>query len=136
MFIVKALRDITISSIAINSMTRGVGGVKVYTRAGSYSDHEQSRDGWTLIYDNSLVTLQRRGVPTELGNFNKGITIAGGTIQSFFVASTKGLVYKEGTAEFAPFSSDDSLVIFEGRGTDENFSTMAHIPRVWGGIIR
>ena len=136
MFMVKALRDVVISSFAINSMSRGVGEVKVYTRAGSYSGSEHSSVGWELIYDNPSLTHQRRGVPTELGDLDQDLAIAGGAIQSFFVTSTKGLVYKEGTAEFAPFANDDSLVIFEGRGTDENFSYVTYVPRIWGGIIR
>ena len=136
MFIVKALRDITILSFAINANSRGTGGVKVYTRVGSYSGHEQSSDGWELIYDNPSLAHKRRGEPTELGEFETGISVAGDTIQSFFVTSTMGLVYEEGTAEFAPFASDESLVILEGIGTGDEFSGTLYSPRVWGGWIR
>lgn len=137
MFQVEALRrDISISSIIINSMSRGVGAVKVYTRSGSYGGHEQNSDGWTLIYDNPSLTHNRRGQPTELGDFNSAVNVNSGTVQSFLVTSSKGVVYKAGTEEGAPFVSDDSMVIYEGIGTTDVFSGVTYSPRVFGGRLK
>ena len=136
MFKLKALRDISISSIVINAMSRGVGEVKVYTRKGSFGGHEQSSNGWELIYDNPSLTHNRRGQLTELGDFNNPVHVKNGTIQSFFVTSTKGVVYQAGTERAAPFVSDDSMIIYQGIGTTDTFGGVIYSPRVWGGIVR
>ena len=135
-FTVKALRDISVTSFVINAMSRGQGAVQVYTRNGSYSGHEQNSAGWELVYDNPTVAHNRRGQPTELGDFDNVVSIASGVTQSFFVTSTKSLVYQKGTEEGAPFVSDESMVIYEGVGTTDEFAGVAHSPRVFGGIIR
>ena len=136
MFEVEALRDISISSFVINAMSRGTGAVEVYARNGSYSGHEESSVGWELIYDNPAVAHNRRGQPTELGDLGNVVSIAEGFSKSFFVASSKSLVYQLGTEEGAPFVSDESLVIYEGVGTYSVFTGAPHSPRVFGGIIR
>ena len=136
MFTVEAKQNILITSLAINSNSRGAGEVKIYTREGGYSGHVNSSDGWELIYDNPSAMHSRRGQATELGDFEQGVRIAKGMSQSFFVSSSKGLVYKSGDQENSSFTSDQSLSILEGIGTDESFSDMIHTPRVWSGIIR
>ena len=136
MFTVEAQRDIAVSSFAINAMSRGEGEVKVYTRNGSYNGHVQSSEGWELIYHNHIVVHNRRGRRTELGDFANAVIIKSGATQSFFVTSSKGLVYKEGTKESAEFVRDESLVIHEGLGTTGEFSGDPFSPRVFGGIIR
>ena len=136
MFSVKALRDISVTSFVLNSMSRGEGRVKVYTRKGSYISHERNNEGWDLIYDNHSVIHNRRGKQTELGNFDNAVYIAEGDTQSFFVSSSKSLVYKAGTAQGAEYVSDESLVIYEGIGTTDEFSGEIYSPRVFGGIIR
>ena len=136
MFSIKALRDISLSSFAVNAMSRGEGRVKVYTRAGSYVGHEQNSEGWELIYDDPAVVHDRRGRQTELGDFDSAIGIASGAIQSFLVTSTKGFVYQAGIEEGAEYVRDDWLVIYEGIGTTDEFSGETFSPRVFGGIIR
>jgi len=136
MFTVEALRDISVSSLVVNAMSRGQGAVKVYTRNGSYSGHEQSSDGWELIYNNPATTHNRRGESTELGDFDDAVFISSGATQSFFVTSSKGLVYEAGTEEGALFENDESMVIYEGVGTTDEFSGAIHSPRVFGGILR
>mmetsp|Transcript_1038 Transcript_1038/g.2192 ORF Transcript_1038/g.2192 Transcript_1038/m.2192 type:complete len:137 (-) Transcript_1038:23-433(-) len=136
MFVVKARRNIVVSSFAINSKSRGVGAVKIYTRAGSYTNHEQSRDGWELVYENDSVIHNRRGVVTELGFLDRKIHIAKDRSQSFFVTSTNGLVYKGGEKEFSVYQSDEGMEIMEGIGTEGEFEGMTYSPRVWSGIIR
>ncbi|KAL7543067.1 hypothetical protein ACHAXR_012379, partial [Thalassiosira sp. AJA248-18] len=136
MFTVEAKRNIVISSFAINSNSLGQGEVKVYSRKGSYAGHLHSSDGWDLIYDNPTLDHERRGRPTELGEFQRVVMIPQGTSQSFFVTSSIGLVYRAGSQEHSEFSSDESLSILEGVGTDATFSNTMFSPRVWGGIIR
>ena len=136
MFEVWAKRDVSIASLVINAMARGQGEAKVFTRDGSYSGHVQSSDGWTLIYDNPALVHNRRGQPTELGDFDSAVSIEGGNIRSFFVTSSKNLVYQEGTAEGALFAEDESLLIYEGIGTADRFGRGTFSPRVFGGRVR
>ena len=136
MFSVEALRDVFVTSLVINSMSKGRGEVKVYTRNGSYTDHMLSSQGWNLIYSNQAVVHKKRGQPTDLGDFSKPVLIKSGSIQSFFVHSSKSLVYTAGTKEDDTCISDDSIVIYEGIGTTGIFSGTTYSPRVWGGIIR
>ena len=135
MFVVKALSDVSITSLSINSMTRGVGAVKVYTRKGSYLGRERSEEGWTLIYDDPSTQLSRRGRTTKLDNFEVAMNLSGGDYQSFYVWAEQKLVYKRGKLERLPFASDESLVIFEGIGVKGHFGPIIYTPRVWGGTI-
>ena len=136
MFTVKALRDISVTSLVLNSVARGVGAVKVYTRTGSYRGYEQSDEGWKLIYSNSTVTHNRRGQPTAIGEFNSAVSIYNGVTQSFFVTSSIGLAYQAGTEEGALFVNDGSVIIYQGVGTTDEFSGSIHSPRVFGGVLR
>lgn len=135
MFTIDVYRNIRITSMTINSGSKGRGWVQVYTRQGDFSDHIQSSDGWELIYNNTELMHGRRGEYTELGEFEQSVLIAGGTSQSFYVTSTKGLVYKLGTGEGASKFGDESLTILEGIGTDVGFTGRTFAPRVWGGRI-
>ena len=136
MFSIKALRDLSVSSIVVNAMSRGEGRVKVYTRPGSYSGHELNSDGWELIYNNPTLEHNRRGKQTELGNFDNAVVISSGSTQSFFITSTKGLVYQAGTTEGAEYANDESMVVYEGVGTTDEFAGAIYGPRVFGGIVR
>ena len=78
----------------------------------------------------------RRGQPTELGDFDSAVSIEGGSVRSFFVTSSKNVVYQEGTAEGAPFAEDESLGILEGIGTADRFGRGTFSPRVFGGRVR
>lgn len=136
MFSVEALRDISITSLVINAMRKGEGAVQVYTRHGSYIGYERSDSGWELIYNNHSVIHNKRGQPTELGDFENAVSIASGATQSFFVTSSNKLVYERGTEEGAIFKGDESLRIFEGVGTTGIFDGVNYSPRVFGGIVR
>ena len=134
MFTVESTRDIQINSLSINAMTKGMGSVKVYTRNGTYKGHEASRDGWTLIYD-SVVIHASRGKATQLGHFSTPAFVKKHTALSFFVISSNGLVYKEGSIESKPIVSDQVLTVLEGIGTTGEFSMPVFSPRPWGGRI-
>ena len=136
MFSVRALRDVSVTSLVINAMSKGRGEVKVYTRSGSYTDHVLSSQGWKLIYSNQALVHEKRGQPTELGDFSKPVLIKSGAIQSFFVHTSKSLVYTAGTKEGDTYISDDSILVFEGIGTTGIFSGATYSPRIWGGTIR
>ena len=136
MFTIKALRDISVTSIVLNSVARGVGEVKVYSRTGSYRGYDQASEGWTLIYSNSTVTHKGRGQPTEIGSFSSAVSISSGATQSFFVTSSIGLAYQAGTEEGAPFVNDGSVIIYQGVGTTDEFAGSIHSPRVFGGVLR
>jgi hypothetical protein len=136
MFTVKALRDISVTSLVLNSVARGAGSVKVYTRNGSYRGYELSNKGWTLVHSNSTVTHSGRGQPTEIGAFKSTVTIKSGVTQSFFVTSSIGLAYNAGTEEGALLKKDGAVIIYEGVGTTDEFSGSVLSPRTFGGVLR
>ena len=135
MFTILAQRNIEVNALSINSMSHGDGTVTVYSRPGGYEGHTDSDEGWTLVLDKSGIYHQRRGSKTEIGAFDQSITVPAGTNQSFFVSSTRGLVYKAGSVEGGVFSRNDALSILEGIGTDETFSGTLYSPRVWSGSV-
>ena len=136
MFTVEAKRNVLIESLVINSSSKGEGAVKVYTRRGGYAGHTSNPEGWYLVYNNPALIHGRRGQYTELGGFQQNIPIAKGKTQSFFVISTKGLVYKAGKKEGDLFTSNNAIEIYEGIGTTDEISGAIYSPRVFGGIVR
>ena len=135
MFDIKADSDVTVRSFDINAMSRGYGNVEIYTRQGSYQGHEQSRVGWTLVYNNT-VEHNKRGEATELGELENKVQILANSTQGFYITSTRSLLYISGTSELQPFTRDDVLTVFEGVGTEGSFAGAIHSPRVWSGRIR
>ena len=135
MFVVKALHDLDITSLDINTMFRAMGAVRVYTRTGSYNGHESNSNGWELVYDNPLTQMNGRGRATKLEKFDKVVTLSSGQYQSFYVWAEQKLVYKRGSVEGRPFVSDDNLVIYEGIGLKGHFGEVRYSPRVWSGVI-
>ena len=95
MFVVKALHDLDITSLDINTMFRAMGAVRVYTRAGSYSGHESSNNGWELVYDNPSTQMNGRGRATKLEKFDKVVSISSGQYQSFYVWAELKLSIRE-----------------------------------------
>ena len=136
MFDVRALADdVYVTSFDINSYASNQqGAVKVYTRAGSYVSHEDSDEGWTLIYDQSDVQQKGRGVETELGDFAEAVRIPGGSVQSFYVWAEKRVVYTKGNTIGDVFAKDDNLEFYEGIGISHFFGS-SYSPRVWNGNI-
>ena len=135
MFVVKALHDLDVTSLDINTMFRAMSAVRVYTRAGSYNGHESSNNGWELVYDNPSTQMNGRGRATKLEKFDIAVSISSGQYQSFYVWAEQKLVYKRGSVEGRPFVSDDNLVIYEGIGLKGHFGEVRYSPRLWSGVI-
>jgi len=135
MFMIKALCDLEITSLSINTSLQGVSGlVKVFTREGSYSGFDRSGDGWKIIFS-SVVNQLGRGRPTNLGTLLTRVSISSGSRQSFYVLAEDELVYKTGSQEFDTFTSDSCIEIYEGSGIRGEFGSKIS-PRVWSGIIQ
>ncbi|KAL7554742.1 hypothetical protein ACHAWF_018272 [Thalassiosira exigua] len=136
MFHLQALNDITITSLDINTMTRGTGAVKVYARMGRYWGHEQSIEEWDMIFS-STIHMNGRGRPTRLGL--EPFKLARRQYYSFYVWAESKVVYKRGFMESLmeqlPFAYDASLIIFEGIGVKGHFGSTVYSPRVWSGGI-
>ncbi len=134
MFAVKALRDVVITSLDINTMYRGNGAVKVYSRPGGYAGHI-SIDGWQLVYDNSSTELNGRGRATPLARGFTSVSVRSGEYHSFYVYSEEKLVYKRGYIEGLIYVNDRSLAIYQGIGMRGHFGSVVYSPRVWSGTI-
>lgn len=138
MFSIKALRNITVKSLTFFSSTADTAPVQVYVRSGPYRDHVSSADGWTLVYNSSVVQLGRENA-TSLGGFEQEVVISTNEVKSFFIFSPKKVMYKAGnndTSEGALFASDDAVEFYEGIGLDGPiFNSTVYSPRVFRGSI-
>jgi hypothetical protein len=107
MFYIKARRDVLVTSLNLFTGTQQTNVIEVYTRAGTYNGHELDQDGWTLIYTKNIQQLGRN-TTTELGGFDTGVEIKGGSTQSFFIyAGTGNYVMYDQCVLFLPtFASD------------------------------
>ena len=138
MFSIKALRDVTITSLNFHASKVATDLVQVYTRSGSYKGFELTEDGWSLVY-NKVVAMNARDILTQLGAFDTIVSISAGTTQSFFVYTPNKLMYAAGTTESSIFSSNSALEIYEGIGKTSKFggsyATDVFVPRVFRGNI-
>lgn len=134
MFYVKALSDITVTSIGIYTNQQVSNGlpVQVYSRPGKYIGFEGSSAGWTLIYDNNPAMFGRLNT-TDLVGLNQNIPP--GSFHSFFVWTPNiRLQYNPGTTEEALYSSNKYIEFYEGAGIGGLFDSSTLVaPRVLRG---
>lgn len=119
MFDIKALRDISITSLDFFGASTNVNLVQVYTRSGTYKGNEGSSNGWELVFDNSSVDIKGRFEPTPLGSFTRDVHIPADSFQSFFIYSPSKVMYRGGTSdtsEGALHASNDAIEFYEGIG--------------------
>ncbi|EED96161.1 predicted protein [Thalassiosira pseudonana CCMP1335] len=141
MFDVKAKRDIEITSFDIYTNSAKSETVEVYTRQGSYKDHELSQLGWKLVYS-KLVNQLGENIPTALGDFDTGVAIPANMVQSFFIWTDNVLRYDDGRSnvEGTLVTSDNALELYEGVGITSKFSGKykddVFATRVIKGVIR
>jgi hypothetical protein len=141
MFDVKAKRDIEITSFDIYTNSAKSETVEVYTRQGSYKDHELSQLGWKLVYS-KLVDQLGENTPTALGDFDTGVAIPANMVQSFFIWTDNVLRYDDGESnvEGTLVTSDNALELYEGVGITSKFSGKykddVFATRVIKGVIR
>jgi hypothetical protein len=109
MFTVEAKRDLTVTSLSMNSSKEGVGTVRVYTRLGSYEGYEGSAKGWNLVYERTDVQQNGRGNVTPLEDFKTGVEIIEGETMSFYVHADDGVVYMRGSTVGTTNAADKSL---------------------------
>lgn len=116
MFNLMASRDTVIHSFDIYTGDVRNDVIEVYTRPGGYKGHEVDESGWILVYSKP-VSQMGRTVLTELGDFDTGVTILGGSIQSFYIysASSNYVMYDTGSVEGGAHASDASLTLYQGR---------------------
>jgi hypothetical protein len=62
------------------------------------------------------------------------VKVVASAVQSLYVVASNGLVCKAGTSALALCASDESLEVFEGIGTMDEFGAKVS-PRVWNGVI-
>ena len=87
--------------------------------------------------NNDSVDMGLRGAPTSVGRLDRGVVVADGDVQSFYVHSPQSMVYlnpKSGNTEGNEFAVDDSLVFYEGVGVRGEFGSI-YSPRIFSGII-
>merc|ERR1712226_1480839 len=86
MFDIKALQDLTVTEMDVNTSASGSVSVTVYTKSGTYSGSENDSSAWTNNTPilSTSVASQGSGNPTPLPAFD-GVAVASGATQAFFV---------------------------------------------------
>ena len=136
MFYVKALSDVTVTSISMyTDLVYSGEPVQVYSRPGKYSGFEGSSTGWTLVYDNSALPLLGRDSTTDIVGLN--VNVPPGSFHSFYVWTPNSLLmYNPGTTEGALYSSNEYIEFYEGAGIGGLFDSDTLVaPRVLRGEL-
>jgi hypothetical protein len=114
-FDVVSKRDVTVKSFSFYTDAARTGGIKVYTRAGSYQGNELTQDGnWQLIYDRN-VQQNGQSVLTSLGVLDTVVTIPAGARQAFYIVTANYIMYDAGSTEGNVLSQDNALVLYQGK---------------------
>jgi hypothetical protein len=131
MFKVRAKKPIIINTFSLlNPVNVGFDNFQIYTKTGDYVGFETNPAAWNLVFstsaapENDTITFQA----------NLSLFMNTNEVRSFYISSSNGIDYFNGTSEGAIFSQNSDLELFEGKGVgslfDSNFS-----PRVFSGII-
>lgn len=122
---------ITINAFDINTQNTSLTTVQVWYRLGSYTASPNSQAGWILHHTADVIgagsgNTTSVAVPSLPMNANQ--------TYGFYITSSAGLRYTNGTNEGAVFVSNDHLLVREGRGKTANFG-QNFSPRIWNGTI-
>lgn len=120
MFDLSAKRDLLVKALEHFTSDKRNELIEVYTRPGSYSGFELEGDGWELVYSN-IATQMGRNIVTTL-KLDKEVAIRGGETQSFFIITNNFIMYDSGAVEGDVLNEDESLTIYEGKETPNNFA--------------
>merc|ERR1712226_439426 len=136
MFDIKALQDLTVTEMDVNTSASGSVSVTVYTKSGTYSGSENDSSAWTNNTPilSTSVASQGRGNPTPLPAFD-GVAVASGATQAFFVV-VQNIRYTNGSTVGTLFVENSHMQFFEGIGRSGSFGSAIYSPRVWNGAIR
>ncbi len=137
MFQVRALRDLTVTSLEVygRGNITGVHGFQVYTRLGDFTGHISSQNGWSLYHDNPSVELKGNKILASLGNFGTGMFIPEWTVVSFYIyIPSNNLLYARGFGKNL-YSRNGDFEIYEGSGISGIFGK-AITARVFAGMIK
>jgi hypothetical protein len=131
-------RDVTVKSFSFYTDAARTGGIKVYTRAGSYQGNELTSAGWQLIYQKN-VQQNGQSVLTSLGDLDTVVTIPAGARQAFYIVTANYIMYDAGSTEGNILSQDNALVLYQGKGISGSGLPGAGTlwsPRIFKGIIK
>ena len=136
MFSLKAVgRNISLKSFSFFSGSEATSNVQVYTKSGSFQGHEDSIDGWQLIYNAPTAQLGRN-IQTFIGDWGEEVTIPANSMKSFLIYTSNKVMYKGGTSEGSQFSTDGTVELYEGIGLSGSlFSWTTYSPRVFRGSV-
>ncbi len=133
MFNVVAFRSLAISSMDIHIRETSNFKLEIYTKLGSYIDHENNPDVWTKIVD---TTIKGVGVgwPTTIpsGIFPSTIISKGETRAFYVTLDSANLRYTTGMVE----SINSDLAITDSAGIGGYPFGPVYTPRMWNGSLR
>jgi hypothetical protein len=112
-------------------LNAGVNNVEIWTRPGSYVGFTGSSSGWTQVGTASVTSLGT-GVGTPIP-IPVNVTIPAGATQAFYLHSSAGVDYTNGSSLGAVYVQDTFLQILEGHGG--TYFALTFQPRVWNGTV-
>ena len=116
-FKVEAVQDIVVTGFTIHTTNPGSGTVKIWDGMGDYADFAGDPGAWSLIM-NEGFTGAGPDQETSLVDLAVPILIPAGTFRSFFVYSSLGVRYTNGSGEGNVYASNAGEIIFyEGKGS-------------------
>lgn len=133
MFKVEAKQDVVITGFNVVSKKDTANDVMIYTRLGSYEGEPLRQNGWKPIFQGNIPNQQNK--LSKLDDFNEPVTIIAGDTQSFYVYSSKGLMYTLGDKEGKAYADNDALVMYEGKVTSNEFRR-PNGSGMWAGVIK
>lgn len=132
-FKVQAVQDVVVTGFTIHTTNTGTGTVKIYEKAGDYVGHEQDATQWNEIMNDASIV--GAGSNTVLPNLEISVVIPAGTTRSFYIWTSLGVRYTNGSTEGNMYvENQGELQFYEGKGSGGEFGG-TFSPRVWNGII-
>lgn len=150
MFTVQALKNVSISALSTHTSTVDDGIIQVYTREGQYTRHTASNEGWTLVFDQLVHQQGGEKLARLVFPGDKRINISTGNSASFYVYTTKNVIYqsRKTWVEGSIVTDDGSLQLFAGialaygkweegcgAASPQNNGQCLFSPRVFSGVL-
>ena len=145
MFTVSAKKDVIIWGMDVVAKMNITSDIMVYTRNGSYHEVNSTSpiqpvlhsDEWQQIYSGRNLFQPYKLV--SLSDFDSGVSISTGQIQSFYVNfGSAGILYGAGNVFDAPVgivAEDENIIVYEGQSMRGHFQKVG-VRGKWNGVVR
>jgi M6 family metalloprotease-like protein len=137
MFVVTALKDLSIVEMSIHTEKAGEARLEIYTKPGTYDGFEYNPLAWMNIANCTISTQgSNETTPVPSDSFAP-IFISAGESKAFYVTLTgeDNMRYTDGEDWGSIALSNDDLEVSKGLGVDYPFETV-YQDRIWNGVLK